>query len=123
MKRLSTSVSLVRKVFLIVWAVAVFWIYLGNLVNFHLYKIWGKQLIPVACSSTRSKEKDSIAFAKNSVFSKSLDKVFHSDFLNTYRDISVATSTLSLCISFHSPQNSSYSLGLASWSLRGPPCV
>jgi hypothetical protein len=54
-----------RKFILIGWALAVLWIYLGNLVNFHQYHIWGKQLIPVACSSTRAKEEDASSFVKN----------------------------------------------------------
>jgi len=38
-------------------ALAVVWIYLGNLVNFHQNRIWGKQLIPVACSSHALKKR------------------------------------------------------------------
>ena len=47
-----------RKLILLGWAFAVVWIYLGNLVNFHQNHIWGKQLIPTACYSTRAKEKN-----------------------------------------------------------------
>jgi len=65
MGKFSSATSFLRKFLVIGWALAVLWIYLGNLVNFHQNRIWGKQLIPVACSSTRSKEKDSSSFVKN----------------------------------------------------------
>jgi len=65
MRFLSSITSILRKTILIGWAFAVLWIYLGNLVNFHQHHIWGKQLIPVACSSTRLKEKDAESFVKN----------------------------------------------------------
>ncbi len=67
---LRSTKSLLRKFILIGWALAVIWIYLGNLVNFHQNRIWGKQLIPVACSSTRVKEKDAATFVKNDGNSK-----------------------------------------------------
>lgn len=62
---LSSGKSITRKFILIGWACLVIWLYLGNLVNFHQYRIWGKQLIPIACSSTRVKDKDSVSFVKN----------------------------------------------------------
>jgi hypothetical protein len=46
-----------QKRILIVWASAILWIYIGNIINFHQHHIWGKQLIPVAATSNRSKEK------------------------------------------------------------------
>lgn len=42
---------------ILLWAVSVLWIYVGNIINFHQHHIWGKQLIPVACTSNRTKEK------------------------------------------------------------------
>jgi hypothetical protein len=42
---------------LMIWAVAVFWIHIGSIINFHQHKIWGKQLIPAVCSANRQKEK------------------------------------------------------------------
>ena len=72
--------SLLRKTLLIGWAVAVVWIYMGNLVNFHQHKIWGKQLMPVECSSTRVKEKDAASFVKFDRNSKHLDSGSQFDF-------------------------------------------
>jgi hypothetical protein len=46
-----------QKRLLIVWASAILWIYFGNIINFHQHHIWGKQLIPVAATSNRTKEK------------------------------------------------------------------
>ncbi len=80
MGQLQKSTSLLRKALLIGWAIAVFWIYLGNLINFHQHKIWGKQLIPVACSSTRVKEKDAALFVKNNRNSKLIDSGLQFDF-------------------------------------------
>lgn len=40
-----------------VWAFAMLWLYIGNIINFHQHHIWGKQLLPVACTSVRSKVK------------------------------------------------------------------
>jgi len=54
-----------RKFILLGWALAVVWIYIGTLVNFHQHRIWGKQLIPVAAYSTRAKEKDGLFSAKS----------------------------------------------------------
>jgi hypothetical protein len=65
MKFLRSTTSLLRKAILVGWALAVVWIYVGNLVNFHQNHIWGKQLIPVSCYSTRAKEKDALSIAKN----------------------------------------------------------
>jgi hypothetical protein len=65
MNYLRSTTSFLRKTILIGWALAVVWIYIGNLVNFHQNHIWGKQLIPVSCYSTRAKEKDALSFSKN----------------------------------------------------------
>lgn len=40
-----------------VWVFAMLWLYIGNIINFHQHQIWGKQLLPVACTSVRSKGK------------------------------------------------------------------
>lgn len=86
---LRSTKSLLRKFILIGWAVAVVWIYLGNLVNFHQHHIWGKQLIPVACSSTRYKDENSGSFAKNDNNSKSFDTNLHFDFTTVAQPISI----------------------------------
>ena len=80
MGRLSKTTSILRKTLLIGWALAVIWIYMGNLVNFHQHKIWGKQLMPVECSSTRVKEKDASSFVKNDRYSKHMDSGSQFDF-------------------------------------------
>lgn len=65
MRYLHSVTSVFRKLILLGWALAIVWIYLGNLVNFHQNRIWGKQLIPVACYSTRAKEKDGLFIVKS----------------------------------------------------------
>ncbi len=55
----------VRKTFTLLWAIAIFWFYLGNLINFHENRIWGKILIP-ACythSSINKKDGDLVKYA------------------------------------------------------------
>jgi hypothetical protein len=84
---LRSTTSFLRKAILIGWAVAVVWIYLGNLVNFHQHRIWGKQLIPVACSSTRNKEENSSSVVKNDSNSKNFDSGLHFDFASPGQQI------------------------------------
>lgn len=118
---LRSTKSLLRKTILIGWALAVVWIYLGNLVNFHQHHIWGKQLIPIACSSTRSKEKDAAAFVKNDRDSKSFDSGYHYNFVSPdqlvldipYYEIVTSRLNLSDTPVLHQ--------GIQAFSLRGPP--
>ena len=80
---------MLRITILVGWAIAVIWIYLGNLVNFHQNRIWGKQLIPVACSSTRYKEKDAASFVKNDNGSKSFASDQQFDFTTPDQQVPV----------------------------------
>ncbi len=50
---------------LLVWVFAMMWMYVGNIINFHQHHIWGKQLIPVALTSNRSKEKSLVKYQDN----------------------------------------------------------
>jgi hypothetical protein len=47
-----------RKTFALFWAIAVFWFYLGNLINFHENRIWGKVLIPACFTHSSINKKD-----------------------------------------------------------------
>jgi len=40
------------------WAIAIFWFYLGNLINFHENRIWGKVLIPACFTHSSINKKD-----------------------------------------------------------------
>jgi hypothetical protein len=62
MDHLLNSQSRFQKRILLLWAIAILWIYIGNIINFHQHHIWGKQLIPVACTNNRSKEKSIIKY-------------------------------------------------------------
>jgi hypothetical protein len=44
-------------VVLSLWAIAILWICVGTLVNFHQHKIWGKPLLPELLYAKRDKEK------------------------------------------------------------------
>jgi hypothetical protein len=44
------------KPFLFLWAVALLWICIGSLVNFHQHKIWGTPLLPELLYAKRDKE-------------------------------------------------------------------
>lgn len=46
------------KTFTLLWALAIFWFYLGNLVNFHQNRIWGKVLIPTCFTHSSANTKD-----------------------------------------------------------------
>ena len=118
---LRKGTSLLRKALLIGWALAVIWIYLGNLVNFHLNRIWGKQLMPIECSSTRVKEKDAASFVKNDRNSKSIDSGLQFDFTITNNQIceiqysELVTSHLNLS------DNPVLHQEIQAFSFRGPP--
>lgn len=56
--------SILHKGFLILWAAAIFWFYLGNLVNFHQNRIWGKYLIP-SCYTHSSVNKQDFGTLQN----------------------------------------------------------
>lgn len=121
MGHLRKSTSLLRKAILIGWAVAVIWIYLGNLINFHQHRIWGKQLIPVACSSTRVKEKDAASFVKNNRNSILIDSGLQFDFTVPDQLVSEVPYTV---IDFSPLQLSDPPVlqrGIPALSYRGPP--
>jgi hypothetical protein len=80
MSYLRKFLSVLRKLILIGWALAVVWIYIGNLVNFHQHRIWGKQLIPVAAYSTRAKEKDGLFTVKSDTDARLALPGLHFDF-------------------------------------------
>ena len=121
MSRLRKITLLLRKTLLLGWALAVIWIYLGNLVNFHLHKIWGKQLMPVECSSTRVKEKDAASFVKNDRYSKSIDSGLHFDF--TISGCQISAILYSELVSSHLDLSDIPYLrqGIQAFSFRGPP--
>jgi hypothetical protein len=48
----------VRKTLALLWAIAIFWFYLGNLINFHENRIWGKVLIPACFTHSSINKKD-----------------------------------------------------------------
>lgn len=112
---------LLRKALLIGWAAAVIWIYLGNLVNFHLYRIWGKQLMPVECSSTRVKEKDAASFVKNDRNSKHIDSGTNFDFTLPDCNSTGLTYIELTSIYFGSPDTPVLNQGVLALSFRGPP--
>jgi hypothetical protein len=121
MNSLRSATSKLRKLILIGWALAVVWIYLGNLVNFHQHHIWGKQLIPVAYSSTRVKEKESASFIKNSKSVKSLDLDHQFDFSTPDKQV-VAIPYFEFNNSFSSlPHIPLSHAGIQAFSFRGPP--
>lgn len=118
---LRSLTSALRKFILIGWALAVVWIYLGNLVNFHQHHIWGKQLIPIACYSTRAKEKDAASFVKNDGNLKLSDSGHQFDF--TMPDQHVSDILYLEIILPHFIQSDTPLLyhGIQAFSRRGPP--
>lgn len=54
----------VCRTFTLLWALAIFWFYLGNLVNFHQNRIWGKVLIPTCFTHSSANSKDFHFFQK-----------------------------------------------------------
>lgn len=115
--------SKMRNLFLVGWAIAMIWMSLGNLVNFHQHRIWGKQLLSVACTTTRSKEKESATLIKISNHSGFTNL----DFQNTELGLSCDFQTgqyglLTLFDDYHN-DGKPFRHFLSSHSLRGPPQV
>jgi hypothetical protein len=118
---LGSTKSVLRKAILIGWAVAVVWIYLGNLVNFHQHHIWGKQLIPVACSSTRYKEEDSASLVKNDSNSRNFDSGLYFNFATPGQQISDITYFEIVTTYLLQPATPVLPKGIQAFSYRGPP--
>jgi len=121
MRYLRSTKSLLRKTILIGWAVAVVWIYMGNLVNFHQHHIWGKQLIPVACSSTRYKDENTASAVKNDSNLKSFYSGFHFDFSTPDQLISDIAYCEIVTSRINSIDTPVLYQGIQAYSLRGPP--
>lgn len=70
--------ALISRGFIVLWATAIIWFYLGNLINFHQNRIWGKILIP-ACfthSSVNNKDFGSLLSSDHDSFSSLLELDF-----------------------------------------------
>lgn len=121
MSYLRSTTSILRKAILVGWAVAVVWIYLGNLVNFHQHRIWGKQLIPVACSSTRYKEESSSSVIKLGNPSNNFDSGLHFDFTLPGRQIIHIPFVEIVSTYLHFSDTPALFRGIEAFSFRGPP--
>lgn len=115
--------SILRKIILLGWAFAVIWIYLGNLVNFHQHRIWGKQLIPVAYTTTRAKEKDAHSCLKNDGNKSQVVTGLHFDFTTPNSEVAEAIQPVSFfCFNLSGTGTISISCPDTHF-LRGPPTV
>ena len=94
---------------------------MGNLVNFHLHHIWGKQLIPVACSSTRYKEEDSASVVKNDNKAKTFYSGLHFDFASPDQQISYNSFLEVVSFQPNSFDSAVLQQGIQAFSFRGPP--
>ena len=121
MRYFKLTKSSLHKFILVGWAVAVVWIYMGNLVNFHLHHIWGKQLIPVACSSTRYKEEDSASVVKNDTKTKTFYSSLHFDFASPDQQISYNSFLEVVSFQPNSFDAPVLKQGIQAFSFRGPP--
>jgi hypothetical protein len=123
MSYLRKSLNVFRKALLLSWALAILWIYLGNLVNFHLYRIWGKQLMPVECSATRSKEKDASPYVKNNQYSKHIDSGSNFNFVIAEHQVTGNQYCIVISSSLDCPTSAVLDQGIQAFSFRGPPSV
>jgi hypothetical protein len=121
MRYLHSSASFLRKFILIGWALAVVWIYVGNLVNFHQNHIWGKQLIPVSCYSTRAKEKVTLSIAKGDRNLKLFAPVHQFDFTTPDQQLSDIPYTGLVSSLLVLPDVPVLIPGFQTLSFRGPP--
>ncbi|HLO90765.1 MAG: hypothetical protein ACM3ME_09045 [Chloroflexota bacterium] len=122
MRKISYSLKLLQKGFIILWASAILWFYLGNLVNFHQNRIWGKYLIP-ACfthSSVNNKDFGASLTSVNDSFS-SLLKIDLNAVSNITEVLITPVEFNNNCIPFPEEIRAEYSVKLKGILLRGPP--
>lgn len=115
----------VNKGFLILWAAAIFWFYLGNLINFHQNRIWGKILIP-SCFTHSSINKNSVSDTYHVDYDKSGDHVPSTHLVADEIELSSLISIEVLSVKEVldvSSESVTYSPLLLSILLRGPPTV
>ena len=110
-----------RKLILIGWALSVVWIYIGNLVNFHQHRIWGKQLIPVAAYSTRAKEKDGLSSVDDNTDSKLAIAGLHLDFSTPEHQLPLLPSDRFISDIFFQPESPVIIQVNNALTFRGPP--
>lgn len=110
-----------RSLLLVGWAFAIFWLYIGNLVNFHQHKIWGKQLLPIACTTNRSKEKETASFYKYGKDSYSFTPGHHVDFFVTHDSRLICDSKVSTIIFNDKSNDLPFWQAIKEHTLRGPP--
>jgi hypothetical protein len=123
MRYLHSTTSFLRRLVLLGWALAVVWIYLGNLVNFHQNRIWGKQLIPVACYSTRAKEKEGLFTVKGDTDSRLTIPGQHFDFSTPGQLVSSLPYCEFISTYFFLPDIPVIQQELEALSFRGPPAA
>lgn len=121
MSYLRTFLSFMRKLILIGWALSVVWIYIGNLVNFHQHRIWGKQLIPVAAYSTRAKEKDGLLSVDDNTDSRLSIAGLHLDFSTPVHQLTLLPYSGFISDIFFLPESPVISQVPNALTFRGPP--
>jgi hypothetical protein len=116
--------AIINRGFLILWATAIFWFYLGNLINFHQNRIWGKVLIP-SCfthSSVNNKDFGSLQNSDHDSFTSSSDCVF--DAITESAVLKFFPVTFNSVLSNYTANEATeYKLVIAGFSYRGPPAA
>ena len=111
-----------HKLILLLWVCAISWIYLGNIINFHQYRILGRQLIPVALVNNREKEKDLLkAIEKVSYFPGYLSALPFSP--TAVNGSCINDSREFVILLFPGPTSFQSLLYLEEHSLRAPPFI
>lgn len=116
--------TLIRQGFVILWATAIFWFYLGNLINFHQNRIWGKVLIPACFTHSSINNKDFGSF--QDAGHESIISFSGFDFEGTNDiDFPVLSSVnyFSQLFQYDFNEATEYNLVVSGFSLRGPPAV
>lgn len=123
MNYLRSDRTIFRKLILLGWAFVVVWIYMGNLVNFHQNRIWGKQLIPLACYSTRAKEKEGLLVDKSDTDSRITLPGLHYDFtISVQQSLNLVLPYL-IISKYNQSDTPLIHSDFTSFSLRGPPAA
>lgn len=123
MNYLRSDRTIFRKLILLGWAFVVVWIYMGNLVNFHQNRIWGKQLIPLACYSTRAKEKEGLLVDKSDTDSRITLPGLHYDFTISVQQSLDLVQPYFIISKYNQSDTPLIHSDFTSFSLRGPPAA
>lgn len=121
LRKLEHIGSVLSKGFVILWATAIFWFYLGNLINFHQNRIWGKFLIPACFTHSSVNNKDFGTLQHTGLDSFSTPGFDLEGINDLDCTVSVGVFRITQLTQNTINETAKYRLVVAGFSFRGPP--